>query len=96
MQDADTPKAEDGSVIEYPCAFPIKVMGMHTEAFVLEITELARQHDPAFDPGQHLEKRPSSSGKYLGLTVTITATSREQLDSLYRAYTSHPLVRYVL
>lgn len=90
------PVEENPSPIEYPCSFPIKVMGLHTETFILDVVTLAQQHDPVFDPEQHLERRPSSSGKYLGLTVTITATSREQLDNLYRAYTSHPLVKYVL
>jgi uncharacterized protein len=90
------PDDENTSLIEYPSSFPIKVMGLHTEAFIDEMVALAQQHDPVFDPLQHLERRPSSSGKYMGLTVTIAATSREQLDNLYRAYTSHPLVKYVL
>lgn len=93
---SDTPDTDNPSPIEYPCTFPIKVMGLHTEAFILEVVALAQQHDPSFNPEQHLEQRPSSSGKYMGLTVIITATSREQLDNLYRAYTSHPLVKYVL
>lgn len=84
------------SLIQYPCAFPIKVMGTHTEVFLEQMVTIARTHDPVFDPEQHLERRPSSSGKYLSLTVTVTATSREQLDTLYRAFTSHPLVKYVL
>jgi putative lipoic acid-binding regulatory protein len=87
---------EDESLIAYPCSFPIKVMGLHDETFVGQMVELARQHDPAFDPDQHVVHRPSSSGKYLGLTITITAINRAQLDNLYRAYTSHPLVKYVL
>ena len=52
-------------------------------------------HSQHTDPAT-LEHRPSSSGTYLGLTVTVTATSREQLDELYRAFTGHPLVKYVL
>ena len=84
------------SLIEYPSAFPIKVMGAHSEPFVEAIIEIARQHAPDFDPATGLERRPSSSGNYIGLTMTITATSREQLDNLYRALTSHPEVKYVL
>lgn len=83
------------SFIEYPCAFPIKVMGVHHETFIEAVVRIASEHDKVFDEAT-LEHRPSSSGKYLGLTVTVTATSREQLDNIYRALTSHPLVKYVL
>ncbi|MDE2402915.1 MAG: DUF493 family protein [Burkholderiales bacterium] len=83
------------SLIQFPSAFPIKVMGLHDAALVEAIVAVVVQHDPTFDPAT-LEQRPSSGGKYLGLTVTVTATSREQLDNLYRALTGHPLVKYVL
>jgi len=56
---------------------------------------VAQQFDPGFDP-ETVETRPSSGGKWLGVTITITATSREQLDELYRTLTSHPMVRVVL
>ena len=83
------------SLIEYPSAFPIKVMGTHVPGFIESIAEVARRFDPAFDANT-IEQRPSSGGKYLGLTITVTATSRAQLDELYRALTGHPMVRYVL
>jgi putative lipoic acid-binding regulatory protein len=85
----------DDTLIEYPSAFPIKVMGANVDGFAQAIVELAQQHDPAFDPAS-VEMRPSSGGNYLGLTITVTATSREQLDNLYRALTSHPMVKVVL
>lgn len=83
------------SLIQYPCAFPIKVMGTHVDAFVEAVVAIVVQHDPSFD-ATTLVRRPSSSGNYLGLTVTVTATSREQLDNIYRNLTGHPLVKYVL
>jgi putative lipoic acid-binding regulatory protein len=83
------------SLIEYPSAFPIKVMGAQAEGFVDAVVALARQFDPGFDPAT-VERRPSRAGNYLGLTLTITATSREQLDGLYRALSAHPLVKVVL
>jgi hypothetical protein len=83
------------SLIEYPSAFPIKVMGVHHESFIEAVVRIASEHDATFDPA-NMAHRPSSSGKYLGLTVTVTATSREQLDNIYRALTGHPLVKYVL
>lgn len=83
------------SLIDYPSAFPIKVMGLQAEGFVAEVVAIARQFDPAFDAAS-IEQRPSRGGKYLGLTVTITATSREQLDELYRTLSTHPMVKVVL
>ncbi len=83
------------SLIEYPCIFPIKVMGTKVDALVPTVTALARQFDPFFDAAT-TELRESSGGKYLGITLNITATSREQLDDLYRALSSHPLVKMVL
>ena len=83
------------SLIEYPSRFPIKVMGAKVDGFVHAVTALARQFDPDFDAST-IELRDSSKGNYLGVTITITATSREQLDDLYRALSSHPLVKVVL
>lgn len=83
------------SLIEYPSLFPIKVMGLHADDFVHTITRVAKDFDPFFD-ATTVELRPSSTGKYLGVTITVTATSREQLDNLYRALTSHPMVKVVL
>ena len=83
------------SLIEYPSAFPIKVMGAQVDGFVEAIVAVAQRFDPGFDPAT-VEQRPSSGGKYLGLTITITATSREQLDELYRTLSTHPMVKVVL
>ncbi|MFG5779977.1 YbeD family protein [Comamonas sp. J-3] len=83
------------SLIEYPSDFPIKVMGLNQDGFVNAVTEIAKQHDPFFDASK-IELRPSSGDKYLGVTITVTATSREQLDNLYRALTSSPMVKVVL
>lgn len=83
------------SLIEYPSAFPIKVMGAHVEGFAEAIVSIALQFDPTYDPAT-LERRPSKGGNYLGLTITVTATSREQLDELYRTLTTHPMVKMVL
>ncbi|MFN3295173.1 DUF493 family protein [Caldimonas sp.] len=85
----------DRSLIEYPSAFPIKVLGPNVDGFATAIAEVALQFDPGFDPAT-IEMRPSRSANYLGLTLTVTATSREQLDGLYRALTSHPMVKVVL
>jgi hypothetical protein len=83
------------SLIQYPSAFPIKVMGPHVPGFLDAIVEVALRFDPGFEP-HTVEQRPSKGGNYLGLTITVTATSREQLDELYRTLTSHPMVKIVL
>ncbi|MDH4059489.1 MAG: DUF493 family protein [Aquincola sp.] len=90
---AGTPTAQ--SLIEYPSAFPIKVMGAHVEGFTEAVVAVARRFDPTFDAST-VESRPSKGGKYLGLTITITATSRDQLDELYRTLSTHPMVKVVL
>ena len=83
------------SLIEYPSAFPIKVMGAKVDGFVHAVTTIAKQFDPDFDAST-VELRDSKAGNYLGITITITATSREQLDELYRTLSSHPMVKVVL
>ena len=83
------------SLLEYPRAFPIKVMGAHVDGFTEAIVAVARHFDPTFDAAT-VERRPSRAGNYLGLTITVTATSREQLDELYRTLSTHPMVKVVL
>ncbi len=85
----------DESLITYPCDFPIKIMGATQDAFAQTMLDVVRLHDPDFDAGR-MEIRPSAKGNYLSLTVTVRATSREQLDNLYRALSSHPMVKVVL
>ncbi|MBL0423295.1 DUF493 family protein [Ramlibacter sp. AW1] len=83
------------SLIKYPCPFPIKVMGAKVDGFVEAITAVATHFDPTFD-ATSVELRDSKAGNYIGITVTVTATSREQLDELYRTLSSHPMVKVVL
>ncbi|MBI5889328.1 MAG: DUF493 family protein [Nitrosomonadales bacterium] len=87
-----TPK---DSLIEYPCDFPIKVFGEAGPDFAQAIAVVVQVHAPDFDAAS-IEMRSSSNAKYISLTCTIRATSREQLDNLYRDLTSHPMVKMVL
>jgi len=82
-------------LIEYPCDFPIKVMGATRDDFAQTIVEVVRAHAPDFDVAA-VEMRASSGGKYISLTCTVRATSRAQLDDIYRALTSHSFVKVVL
>jgi putative lipoic acid-binding regulatory protein len=83
------------SLIEYPCHFPIKVMGAQVDGYEAAMVHIARSFDPSFDAGT-IERRPSKAGNYLGLTLSVYVTNREQLDELYRTLTTHPMVKVVL
>lgn len=87
--------ADQESLIEYPSAFPIKIMGKAEDALAQVVLEIITRHAPGFD-GATMEMRASSGGKYVSLTCTVIATSREQLDNLYRELSGHPLVKVVL
>lgn len=83
------------SLLEFPTQFPIKIMGRHADDFAQAIVEIVQRHAPDFDAAT-LEMRVSREGNYLSLTATINATSREQLDELYRELTASPRVSIVL
>tara|TARA_R110002049_G_scaffold47110_15_gene136296 strand:- start:1311 stop:1583 length:273 start_codon:yes stop_codon:yes gene_type:complete len=83
------------TLIEFPCDFPIKIMGARVEGFAQAIVEVVQRHDEGFDAAS-VEMRPSSKGNYLALTCTVRALSQTQLDALYRELTAHPMVKVVL
>jgi hypothetical protein len=87
--------ADQTSLIEYPSDFPIKVMGKQDPTLAQTLSDIVTEYDPGFDPAT-VEIRLSKAGNYVGLTFTVRATSREQLDDLYKALHSHPLVSVVL
>lgn len=95
MPERHSPKQRTESLIEYPCDFPIKIMGPMQDTFAQTMVEVVLCFDPSFHAGK-MEMRPSSKGNYLSLTATVRATSRQQLDDLYRALSSHPMVKIVL
>lgn len=86
---------EQETLLEFPCDFPLKVMGATREGFAQAVVDVVRRHAPDFDAKQ-VEMRPSKAGNYLSLTCTIRATSKPQLDALYRELTTHPWVKIVL
>ena len=83
------------SLIEYPCSFPIKIMGKSQAGFAQAMMQIVMRHAPDFDPAS-MEMKSSKKGKYLSLTCIIQATSRAQLDDLYRELCDHPVVVMVL
>ncbi len=86
---------ERTSLITFPCDFPIKIMGPRVDDFAQAMVELVLRFDQGFDPAS-VQMRPSSKGNYLALTCTVRAVSQAQLDDIYRALSSHPMVKVVL
>ena len=86
---------ERDTLIEFPCDFPIKVMGARVDGFAQAVVEVVLRHDADFDAAR-MEMRPSRKGNYLALTCTVRAISQQQLDELYQELTSHPMVKVVL
>ena len=85
----------EDSLLQFPCDFPIKVMGQRQDGFAQAVLEVVLRHAPDFDAAG-MEMRPSAQGNYMSLTCTIRAVSREQLDALYHELSGHPLVKVVL
>ncbi len=86
---------EADSLLSFPCAFPLKVMGVREEGFAQAMLEIVLRHAPDFDASA-MQMRPSSGARYLALTFNLTAHSRAQLDALYREISAHPQVKVVL
>lgn len=89
------PANQRTSLLEFPCEFPVKVMGLAEDGFDLLVAELVRRHVPDLGEGA-VSVRPSRGGRYISVTVTVVARSQGQLDSLYRELTAHPRVMMAL
>ena len=86
---------EASAVLAFPTMFPIKVMGRRETGFAQSVMEIVLKHAPDFDAAT-MEMRSSRKGKYLSLTCTVRAVSRQQLDGLYQELCDHPGVVLVL
>ncbi len=82
------------TLIEFPCRFPIKVMGLHHPEYEEIILAVVQVHAPTTKI-EDINIRASSKGNYLGATVQVWAENQNQLDDIYRALTSHELVKVV-
>ena len=85
----------DETLFEFPCDFPLKIMGAAQDGFAQAILEVVIRHAPDFDAAT-MEMRLSKGGNYLSLTCTVRATSRAQLDAIYMELSRHPLVKVTL
>ena len=81
---------EHASCILFPCSYPLKVMGPKSDDFEKAVRHILRKH--LRDAPVEYSRRPSGTGKYLAITATFTATSREQLDAIYQELNDHELV----
>jgi len=95
MQTTMSQPQQPDSLLTFPCVFPMKVMGRREDGFAQVVSEIVLRHAPDFHP-ETIEMRSSKQGRYLSLTVTINAKSREQLDALYSELSKHPMVTMVL
>jgi len=89
--DAENPD----TLLEFPCEFPVKIMGERRDDFAQIMVAIVLRHAPDFI-AESVEMRASSGGKYISITCTIRATSKPQLDNLYRELTAHPMVKVAL
>ena len=85
----------EDTLLEFPCDFPVKIMGASRDGYAQAVLEVVLRHAPDFDPAA-MEMRSSAKGGYLSLTCTVRATSKVQLDALYRELSAHPMVKVVL
>ena len=83
------------TALQFPCDFPIKVVGEATEDFERSVLEIVGKHFPKLAEGQ-LKQRASQHGKYLAFTITVPAESQKQLDDLYQDLSKFPKVIMVL
>jgi putative lipoic acid-binding regulatory protein len=83
------------TLLEFPCDFPLKIMGKADESLAQVVLEIVTLHAPDFDAAS-MEMRASSGGNYVSLTCTVIARSKPQLDALYTDLSGHPMVKVVL
>ncbi|QQS16954.1 MAG: DUF493 family protein [Neisseriales bacterium] len=82
-------------LLQFPCVFVIKVVVRYQDDIIQTLLDVIQQYAP-HTTAHHIKTRPSRASQYIGLSITIQATSRLQLDSLYQALTAHSCVRFVL
>lgn len=87
--------SDQEDLFEFPCQFPIKVFGANIDDFEIAVIEIVRRHCVSLSEGA-VSTKESKGGKYLSMTVTIEAHSKDQLDNIYRELSSHSLVKMAL
>ena len=83
-------------LLQFPCSFPIKIMGVNSEDLLPEVIAIITKHASNFNPQIDITTKPSNKGNYLAITATIIATSKQQLDTIYQELHKHKLVKVIL
>jgi hypothetical protein len=83
-------------LMDFPCNFTIKVMGVNHVNLVNEVVAVISRYSDGFDPNQDITTRLSSNSNYVAISAVIKATSKEQLDTIYLALNKHELVKVTL
>lgn len=95
MNSTKTNSLSDNDIMKFPMAFPIKIMGLNNPNFPGLICDMASQHFGDFNK-KTLNISFSKTKKYMALSITVNAQSKEQLDKFYLALTNHPMVKVAL
>ena len=85
----------DDSLLEFPCAFAVKAMGLAADDFPSLVAELVARHAGRI-ADEAIATKPSANSKYLSVTVTFTARDKPQLDAIYQALSDHERVLVAL
>lgn len=92
MTDATTPKEP---LLQYPCDYPIKVIGNNSEPFVDKVTEIIKTHFPALDASR-IQHTQSANGKFISISVVLHLNCEEELQQAYQAIKTVPGLKMVL
>ena len=87
--------SEKDTLLEFPCDFPVKIVGKADQGFEAMVTQIVARHAGPLEP-DHIRGRPSRDGKFVALTCLIRAESKTQLDGLYEELSQHPDILMVL
>lgn len=83
------------SPLEFPCDFPLKIIGKTTTDFENTVKDILQKHVPAFSE-EMLSFRPSGKSNYTSISIKIVATSQQQLDLIYSELSRSTHVMMVL
>jgi uncharacterized protein len=82
---------QQDTLLEFPCRFPIKAMGLNVDAFDALVLDIVTRHAQLHEQDP-VQMRDSRGGRYVSVTVAVLATSREQLDAIYHELSAHERV----
>ncbi|MCX7114669.1 MAG: DUF493 domain-containing protein [Gammaproteobacteria bacterium] len=86
---------DETTLLKFPCHFPIKLIGKHTETYIAEILALTQQFFPTFST-DNIKHNHSKNKNYIALTLTVYAHDKASLDKLYHQLSAHPDSKMVL